>query len=352
MKGLKFILIVCVSFWAQMVHAEQCKEIKPCDCIKPIEETQLRELADAAFDVSKALCESYGSKEVSDPYVLKQYKRFGNLVKRKTKEYFEHLKSPELKTLFEQVDLFAEETNDLNKGEILGFTFSPGVTLGSQASYGFDGLGQTRANINVQSSECTPEGKPSCKALLKDLGLVIEKHKEGYKARSAKDVGNEIHKMTKEWERYLEEARGQTSLDVWATTWLNKDVIKNDFLQVPMDAQYFVFHPLPAYEITPKSKDGDNESFGVSVELFGVNYWDGGPWFDFPYGASVTTLYSDKQGIEDFRIGFSLHINNKYSFGAVTMAGDHGFFMNVDIYGLFESKKSKWDSWRETLNKL
>lgn len=153
--------------------------------------------------------------------------------------------------------------------------------------------------------------------------------------------------LDRQWARYAEESRSQTSLDIWATTISYNIVNHDDSLSPPPDLQWFVLHPNLIIENVSGAIGGEQTKFTPALEVLGFNYWNGAKYcFGKPCGLSAIITYADRYGVKDEGWGLMAHIDNQYSFGFTKYSGDTGFFITVDLLNLFQDKKSKLNNWK------
>ena len=160
----------------------------------------------------------------------------------------------------------------------------------------------------------------------------------------------------KEWKKFMDEARSQTSFDIAATStlydWLY-DKREHDF-QSPPEVQWFFLHPSVLIENVSGAVDGQQVQESLALEIIGFNYWKD-KCFGFACGASLIVNYADRAGVDDTRWGIMLHIDNSYSFG-ITMEGldarNQGFFVTVDLLKLFQNKKTSLNNYKEKFSSI
>ena len=150
--------------------------------------------------------------------------------------------------------------------------------------------------------------------------------------------------MQKNWNLFLDEARYQTPLDIWATTELFSDQFKGKGLTGPPPIQYFIFHPTLVYEHIGGLPEGDKEDFAIAIEWYGMNWWKQ------KIGFSVVSTYKDKAETNDVSIGLMFHIDNAYSFGFTHRgSNDNGIFLNVDLLEFFGDKTKMYKKYKSKM---
>lgn len=162
---------------------------------------------------------------------------------------------------------------------------------------------------------------------------------ESYKFLTLKD---------KEWSTFIEEARGQTFIDIAVTSWLYEwkyAESKHDF-QSPPRVQWFALRPNLLIENVSDAVDGNQLKESLALEVIGFNYWEDA-CFGYACGASLIVNYADRNGIEDEGWGLMFHADNSYSFGVTKYGDETGFFVTVDLLKLFKDKKASIEDYRD-----
>lgn len=148
--------------------------------------------------------------------------------------------------------------------------------------------------------------------------------------------------LQKDWKLFIDKARYQTPLDVWFTTVLNETHFKKPNLVGPADLQYFLFRPNLVYEHVNDLEKGERDDVSLAIESFGINHWRWG------VGASITTIYNDRNNTSSIGHGLTFHIKNKYSFGFVRRSdGNNSVFLNVDLLEVFFDNKDVYKKYKE-----
>lgn len=157
----------------------------------------------------------------------------------------------------------------------------------------------------------------------------------------------------KEWTTYIENARGQTFVDIALTSALYEWKYgkgEHDF-RSPPKIQWFALRPNVLIENVSGAVDGDQLKESLALEVIGLNYWEDA-CFGLACGASIIVHYSDRSSVEDTGWGVMLHVDNSYSFGVTDHGGDIGLFVTVDLLKLFQDKKSSFDDYKNKYRSL
>ena len=280
-----------------------------------------------------------------------KFKRFALKVRRRVSSDMSHLPLDKLNS---QLDFFVEVANNgVNKNSLPSFSNEPDPILPGDYFYAFTSNTDGEEGIYTSSHpQCASiENKPSCVDGLNALAKAIEPYKAAYVHCSAERTSQGAARLTASWQRYLDESRSQTFTDMWLTTFLEKSHLTKDYLVGPIKRQWILLHPGLVIENVNDAPDGDKMALGLTLEWFGINWWDKetSP-VGFPFGVSVTSLYSDRPGVDAIGHGLMLHFNNKYSVGWASHDGDNGFYVTVDLLGLFVDKKTEWNKYATKIN--
>ena len=183
----------------------------------------------------------------------------------------------------------------------------------------------------------------SCIEALSDAADAFNNYEKSVRRYRAAQNEPKLKYLRSTWDRYLEKARAQTFLDVWVTSAIHDDYYSQRRLVAPHPRQYFLFRPQVVYEINPDTKKGDRNQVGLSLEWFGVNWWD----LKVPFGVSAISVYADYEQEKSVGHGLQLTFDNSYSFGWVKRDDSDGVFISFDLLKLWEDKREKLAQYRE-----
>ncbi len=147
-----------------------------------------------------------------------------------------------------------------------------------------------------------------------------------------------------DWENYYKKGRSQTVVERLVNGYFWRKDKKPGMFLSPPDTQYILFHPSIVIENVPDALDGSETEEGIMLEVAGINRWRRDKWYQLS-GGSVVTVYSDRNTVDDWGYGLSLHFGNKFTLGAVDRDGDIGYFISLDVLELFKDKKTYLDSY-------
>lgn len=182
----------------------------------------------------------------------------------------------------------------------------------------------------------------SCKAAFKDISTAFNVYRKHYTNYVTGINEVLLDDMSHKWTKFVDNARSQTLLDVWATTFINSSHYKKDHLVSPADVQYFLAHPGLVYEHVDNAPDGEKDKVSLAMEWIGFNFWN----HKVPWGASWVTTYSDRPVMSSVGQGVMVYLDNKYSFGWVHRSDGDGYFISVDILKAFSDKKQQLEQYK------
>lgn len=280
-----------------------------------------------------------------------EYKRFSQKVKSRALSDMSHLP---LDKLSSQLDFFVNVTSQgVDKNNLVRFSNNPHPLIPGKFTYYFTNNADNNAGeYDSSDPECaSKEDLPSCTEGLNALAEAIAPYKAAFVKCSSERTSQGAARLTASWQRYLDESRSLTTLELLWTTWLESDHLAQDHLVGPMSRQWILLHPNLVIENVSDAPDGSKMELGITIEWLGINWWDKetSP-FGFPFGVSITSLYSDRPGVDAVGNGLMVHFNNRYSVGWASHGGDDGFYISVDLLNMFVDKKSEWKKYESKIN--
>ncbi len=285
--------------------------------------------------------------------VNNKFLNFARNVRKQALRTLAHLPlNPQLQSQMDAFVSMAERGLDKNNLPSFSLTLDPFTANLYIYSFTNNTDGQEGSFISTQT-ECNPTNSklPGCVAGLMALQQAIEPYKAAFTHCSAKDTADNVARLTANWQRYLDEARSQTFTDMLLTSYLEKDHLTKNYLTGAMKRQWFFLHPDIVIENVHKAIDGSNTQEGIVIEWLGVNWWDkkSSP-LGFPFGVSLSSLYSDRQNIDDIGHGIMFHFDNRYSLGWASHGGDNGIYISIDLLDSIQNKKSQWNKYKTQIN--
>jgi len=190
----------------------------------------------------------------------------------------------------------------------------------------------------------------NCLVVFKDLSNALNTYRQSYVQYVTSTNLASITRIQEKWDSFLTGGRSQTFLDVMVTSFINKGYYKDKKLKAPHPVQYFFMHPSIVYEHLNDTSRGKRDEMALSLELFGVNWWD----LDIPFGVSAGWVYSDRENASSVGKSLMIHVKNQFSFGYTWRDkedGGDGVFVSIDLLKLFEDKKEMLGKYQEKLFK-
>jgi hypothetical protein len=183
------------------------------------------------------------------------------------------------------------------------------------------------------------DAEKNCEAVFEDFRAAFNVYRHFYDEFANARNRELLRNLNRDWDRFLERSKSQTPLEVWLTTLWHRDHFKKDRIVGPPASQVIALHPQLVYEYVDEAPDGSKAEFGMAVEWIGLNFW---AW-KIPFGASVASVYADRQGAPDIRTGVMLHIDNRYALGWGKRGDAEGFYFTLDLLKLVEDKKEQFE---------
>lgn len=190
-----------------------------------------------------------------------------------------------------------------------------------------------------------------CFDVFQDLERAVNSYKRGYQAIYAQRAEQSFEAITRQWNRFFEQSRSMTFADLLLTSLLERKNMRVGYIEGPPRRQWFALHPNVTLQYVDGAPKGDQLKPGLSIEWFGVNWWDESP-LGFPLGVSLTTVYADAPQIDTVGHGITLHVDNRFTFGWAKHGSDNSFHVSADLLSLFEEKKEQFEKYRERVEKL
>jgi hypothetical protein len=175
-------------------------------------------------------------------------------------------------------------------------------------------------------------------------GNVLDEFREYYAyahatfaAKPALEFSNAVRVLEKDWDRYLNDTRSQTPLELLINSAVFKRKETLQFSAAP-DMQWIVLHPSIVVENVQAAVDGENTKAAFMIELAGANWWRQEKWY-VPTGGSIIAVYTDRPGVQDMGYGVALNFRSVYSIGYAVHDGEGGVFVSFDLLKLLQDEK-------------
>lgn len=191
------------------------------------------------------------------------------------------------------------------------------------------------------SCQSALKGSLGCNVLFEKVSVAVNPFTALVKDKLLTDNGNKLAGLQKDWQDFIDNARYQTPLDVWATTLAYSDHYSGKGLSGPPPTQYFLLRPTLVYERIGDLPDGDQDEVSIAIEWFGMNFWKEG------IGGSFISTYRDSRHTSDVGTGLMLHIDNTYSFGFTHRGkNENSVFLNIDILEWVGDKMDTYEKYK------
>lgn len=182
-----------------------------------------------------------------------------------------------------------------------------------------------------------------CTHALEDASQSFNKYETNLKVFRLKINEQKLEDISSSWSAYLDKAKSQTIVDIWATSLLHGDYYSQRVLVAPHSTQFFFLHPQLVYEFNKDAKKGDRAQIALAVEWAGVNWWNA----KIPFGVGIISVYADYEEEKTVGTGVQMTINNNISIGWVERGDSEGFFVSMDFLKFWRDKRSLYDQYRK-----
>lgn len=158
-----------------------------------------------------------------------------------------------------------------------------------------------------------------------------------------------LDNLDHDWSRFYERAKSQTGLELIVNgAEFQRGKIAYQYSKPP-NRQWVILHPGAVIEYVGAAEDGSQTKGALMLEWVGIDYWRQDRWY-IPTGASLVSVYTDRDGADDLGHGISLNFRSKFSIGVTGLNGNTGFFLSVDLWRLVQDKVSTLEAYRGELN--
>jgi hypothetical protein len=347
---MKYLNVLLIALLAAPALAEE-KQVPEISCVvekNPV--VYFKELQGKAEATSNVLCKAFKDYIAEGRYDVR-------LVRKQFEEFSEStvdaLSSIQVNGIFDhQNDDYNNKVDKLNKAlsnfdindmHLPNFDVFPGrVSGGEKRPYGeFSAFESDDGKFYFKNAnECGNfQPETTCKVILEDFEDAFNPYRSSYKSLYNNEEGLET--LRRDWDRFLEVSKSQTSIEVWLTTLANRSHFKKNHLVGPPPFQIIAFHPNMIYNSLDKAGDGSQMEYGLGVEWVGINFWDK----KIPFGLSATSIYVDREEVKDVGHGIQFHIYNKYSVGWAKHGGQDSFYVTIDLLKLFSEKHTQYEKY-------
>lgn len=192
----------------------------------------------------------------------------------------------------------------------------------------------------------TPAAPPTCLAALREFLAHYNYAQAPFSSPLAFAFAKAANTLSQEWDRYLNETRSQTPLELLVNTAVfRRSETSTSGFRSPPTVQWIVLHPNLVVENVSDAIDGEDTIEALMIELAGINFWRTEKWY-VPSGGSIVSVYSDRPGVDDAGYGIALHFRSVYSLGFTSHDGDDGWFVSFDLLKLLQDKQKVLDEFK------
>ena len=192
----------------------------------------------------------------------------------------------------------------------------------------------------------------SCATAFNDLMESVNLYKYSYTTKNAGEAAVDLAEKSARWNRFFEEARTPTFIDVWLTSIINNKKFRKGFPQGPPEVQYFALRPNAVLMYNDGAPQGDQFVLGLSLEWIGINWWDQSP-IGIPFGVSITSVYGDVPEVDrTIGTGVTFVFDNNLSVGWARHGDDNSYQVSADLLQLFKKTQKRFDQYKSRFDRV
>lgn len=190
-----------------------------------------------------------------------------------------------------------------------------------------------------------------CDAYLRELAFVFNEVQVLYSSKTSVGAAVKLDRLDKQWTAFSDATIDQTPLELAWNGWRFREKHKNDrFFVEPPKRQTILFHPYLALDYTDGAFSGEKLQAAVVMDIYGRKKVKPNDKAYIPSGWAVHTAYSDREGIQDWGLGLSLHFNQKNSLGITFYDDEIGINFSYDLWETAKSTNTKVKEFRTKLD--
>jgi hypothetical protein len=209
----------------------------------------------------------------------------------------------------------------------------------------------TRFITTTAEDSCRPGGAPTCADLVRDLSNAVAPYKRSYQRFVTDKNAILLTDLQSDWNAFFDQGRSMTTLDLLVTSIIERDHMRQGFLVGPVERQWFLLHPNLVMQFSDDEVKGDRFKAGLSIDWFGVNYWQDS-FLGIPFGAALTSVYSDRPQIDTVGHGVTLYFDNNLMIGWTKHGDDNAYHVSVDLLDLFTEKEAEFERYKDKVLSL
>ncbi|VAW96525.1 hypothetical protein MNBD_GAMMA21-1041 [hydrothermal vent metagenome] len=363
MRYILIILCASVPLYAFSLEDEIENRAFVLDCteLASIETENFSSLSKKAAEVDRILCESLlnvnpavtNRELISDRQQRALLAEFSTEAKRDVSLIAREVNIRKLEIPFKYLSEKIAE-GDIYSKQLPSFSLDL-VEVGGENIYKlyFSNTVKTATFRFADNKKCQVKYSKDCDKLFDEYGNVVNQYKSSYTKLTTNETIKQLDALSLQWDRYLGQARSQTTLELLLTTWLEGDHFKQGRLVGPPKRQWSLLHPSVVYEYLDAGQSGDNYKMGVAVEWLGVNWWDkNSSPIGIPFGVSLSSSYNSWVNNSNVGHGLMFHFYNSYSIGWSTRDGEDSFYVSIDLLKAVMDKKKTFEMYKSQMGDI
>jgi hypothetical protein len=215
-------------------------------------------------------------------------------------------------------------------------------------------IGQGSNHIDkliVYRTACIDASTSSCKEweryirFIAAMTYAVADISESQSKLKLKTLENGLTRYIGYWDNYYTQRKPQLPWELLANEIWNRDVRKSAYFPKPPSSDLILFHPQLVYTRFDTEDSEAEISSTLLWEVVGINFWDK----SLLTGASIVSSNLKSSG----SLGVMVTLKNKYSLGVIDKDDDETWFVSVDLFDFFTSKKNEFEkTLKDRLQKL
>ena len=237
MKYLLIVLCTIIPFLAFAVESglENNEFALDCEKLEKVETVNFNKLSDKAQEVNKFLCESLlnvnlgiSNRElIVEREQRKLLSSFAKLAEQEAMKIAKDVKIDNIEIPFIEFSKIIAE-GDINSKHLPLFSLEL-VPINGEELYKlhFSNITKYATFRPADNMKCKKNYfNKNCDQLFDEYGSVVGQYQESYRKLTANETIKQLDALLSQWDRYLGEARSQTTLELLVTTWIESDHFK------------------------------------------------------------------------------------------------------------------------------
>lgn len=214
-----------------------------------------------------------------------------------------------------------------------------------------------QADCDAAVKSVVPES--NCNQYMAEFAEIYGQVQALYASKEAEEAAQTLRVYSAQWKTFMEETVDQTPLELWWNGYRHRKKHKGyRALLPPPKWQHIFLKPYIAGDYNGEAPDGSQLKEAVVLDVWGFKLVDlnkDAKWY-VPKGYSVHLAASDREGVNDWGIGLSVHLNDRNTIGVTDYDGDVGVFLSFDLWknatDKYDTVQTRVDNYRKTAKSI